>query len=352
MRVMLCGYYGKGNGGDEALLATLLQMLPPTAIPVVLSGNPVETRSRYNVEAIDRFSAFAVIKALLSAEAFIFGGGSLMQDSTSPASLLYYGGLMGLAQRLNLRTIAWAQGIGPLHRSWSRWLTRQIFRRCHGVSIRDGGSAQLLTQWQVPYVEAPDPVWALTSEAVTGLGNLPAPRIAINLRPHPLLTEARLRTLAQAFADLQTATGACILLVPFQPQADRKPLEVVAQTLSGEYHWLEPTHPQKLKGIFQGVEMTIAMRLHGLIMALAEGCRCVGLSYDPKVTQLMQSLDIPGYHLSQLPPESRDISWLLLQTYANGQALSRDRIYSLRDRALMHQDVLNQVLLSGGAPRP
>ncbi|MEB3274566.1 MAG: polysaccharide pyruvyl transferase CsaB [Prochlorothrix sp.] len=345
MRVVLCGYYGKGNGGDEALLATLLQMLPTTAIPVVLSGNPLETHSRYNVEAIDRFSAFGVLRALRSSEAFIFGGGSLMQDSTSFVSLLYYAGLMGLAQRLNLRTIAWAQGIGPLRHAWSRWLTRQVFRHCQGVSVRDGGSAKLLTQWQVPYVEAPDPVWALASESVMGLSNLPSPRIAVNLRPHPLLTEARLHCLAQAIAALQTATGASILLVPFQPQTDRQPLEVVARTLVGQYHWIEAEHPQQLKGIFQGVEMTIAMRLHGLIMALAEGCRCVGLSYDPKVTYLMQSLELPGYHLAQLPPKSQDVSWVLLQAYANGQALSRDRLHSLRDRALMHQDLLSQVLL-------
>ena len=34
MRVLLSGYYGKGNGGDEALLATLLQMLPLDVTPV------------------------------------------------------------------------------------------------------------------------------------------------------------------------------------------------------------------------------------------------------------------------------------------------------------------------------
>ncbi|PZV13958.1 MAG: polysaccharide pyruvyl transferase CsaB, partial [Leptolyngbya sp.] len=34
MRAVLCGYYGLGNGGDEALLATLLQMLPPSVTPV------------------------------------------------------------------------------------------------------------------------------------------------------------------------------------------------------------------------------------------------------------------------------------------------------------------------------
>ena len=34
MRAILCGDYGKGNGGDEALLASLLQMLPDGVTPI------------------------------------------------------------------------------------------------------------------------------------------------------------------------------------------------------------------------------------------------------------------------------------------------------------------------------
>ncbi|MGB7251031.1 MAG: polysaccharide pyruvyl transferase CsaB, partial [Phormidesmis sp.] len=104
MRAVLCGYYGMGNGGDEALLASLLQMLPASVTPLVLSGNPQQTRDRFGVEAIPRKSISAVFSALRRSDAFIWGGGSLMQDASSALNPLYYGGLMMLAQRMGLKT--------------------------------------------------------------------------------------------------------------------------------------------------------------------------------------------------------------------------------------------------------
>lgn len=62
MRAVLCGYYGKGNGGDEALLASLLQMLPHGVEPIVLSGNPTQTQLDYGVEAIDRMSPISTLR--------------------------------------------------------------------------------------------------------------------------------------------------------------------------------------------------------------------------------------------------------------------------------------------------
>ena len=74
LRAVLCGYYGKGNGGDEALLATLLQMLPANVTPLVLSGNPDETRDRYGVEACSRMALMAVLKALRQSDVLIWAG--------------------------------------------------------------------------------------------------------------------------------------------------------------------------------------------------------------------------------------------------------------------------------------
>ncbi len=344
MRAVLCGYYGKGNGGDEALLATLLQMLPAHVTPLVLSGNPAETARSYGVETCDRMAIPAVLTELRRSDALIWGGGSLMQDVTGVASPFYYGGLMATAQQLGLTTVAWAQGIGPLNRSWIRSWASLVFRRCSAVSVRDVGSAKLLTSWGVPFTLAPDPVWALEAKPVPGLWDLPAPRVAVALRPSAQLTPERLRCITSALVSFQQATQTCILLVPFQPSQDLPIAQAIQANLPGPSHILMLTSPQQLRGVFQGVEMTIGMRLHALIMAAAAGCRCFALSYDPKVNQLMQDLDLAGLSLEAMPLDAAALCQTWLEQYANGEALSTTQVGALVDRARLHQDFLATVL--------
>jgi polysaccharide pyruvyl transferase CsaB len=349
MRVVLCGYYGMGNGGDEALLASLLQLLPEQVEPIVLSGDPAQTRDRYGVESCNRKSFPEVFSALRRSQAFIWGGGSLMQDSTSAMNPIYYGGLMRLAQFMGLKTIAWAQGIGPLKRSWVKGFTKSTFEHCTKVSVRDQASAALLNQWQIPFTLAPDPVWAMESTPVEGLWNLPAPRVAVNLRSHKHLTPERIAVFTRALIDFQKATQTCLLLLPFQASQDFALAQSLHEALPEVSHILQIKQPQELKGVFRGVEMTIAMRLHGLIMAAAEGCRCFGLSYDPKVTQLMSDLEMAGCAIADLPNDPNELSRLWMELYANGDPLSDDQIHSLVDRAFLHQTILEEVL--GGADR-
>lgn len=344
MRAVLCGYYGKGNGGDEALLATLLQMLPAHVTPLVLSGNPDQTRDRYNVETCDRKAPLPLLQALRQSDVFIWGGGSLMQDATSAASPLYYGGLIALAQQRGARTIAWAQGIGPLKRPLTRFLARRAFAGCTAVSVRDRGSAAFLSDWQVSCILAPDPVWALDAAPVPGLWDLPAPRVAVTLRSHPQLTPTRLANFTRALIDFQKATQTCILLVPFQMAQDLAIAQAIQPQLPGANQILCLEEPKVLKGLFRGVEMAIGMRYHSLIMAAAEGCRCFALSYDPKVSQLMEELKMPGWDLSQMPDNPNLMSQTWLEHYVNGDPLAPEQIQSLVDRALMHRDLLNEAL--------
>ncbi len=339
-RSLLCGYYGMGNGGDEALLAALLQMLPSQIQPLVLSANPKATEKLHQVEAIDRWSVGALFQALKSSDVFIWGGGSLMQDATSIRNPVYYGGLMGLAQGMNLKTVAWAQGIGPLNTNLTYWITKRSFSHCDRISVRDQGSAQLLTDWQIPCIMAPDPVWALKAEPVIDLSSIPTPRIAVMLRSHPELTPQRLTCIIQALQSLQQATNAYLLLIPFQPTKDQAIANQIHVSLPKVSQVVIQSNPRILKGIFQGVDLAIAMRYHGLIMAAAEGCRCSAISYDPKVSRLMSDLNISGWELQNLPTDSQTISKAWLEQFTTGRPFSAEQINMLVEQALIHQQVL------------
>ncbi len=343
MRAVICGYYGRGNGGDEALLMSLLQMLPPQVTPIVLSGNPKQTSNRYQVESYHSRSPQDILRALKGAQVFIWGGGSLMQDVTSLASPFYYAGLMALSQQLGLSTIAWAQGIGPLNNPLTRQITQQVLKNCSGISVRDAGSAELLANWEISSLTAPDPVWSLQSNPVQNLSNLKAPRVAVNLRPHQDLTPERLTQIAGALNSFTKASETSLLLVPFQASQDLIIAQSLANQLTVPYQIIQLDDPSLLKGLFRGVEMVIGMRYHSLIMAAAEGSRCFALSYDPKVDQLMQQANIPGWKLPEMPQSSQEISTVWLQHYANQEALSIVQRQSFLDRSLLHRELLLKI---------
>lgn len=319
-------------------------MLPADVTPLVLSANPLETRRQYQVEACNRGDALQVWQVIRQSQAFIWGGGSLIQDATSALSPLYYMGLMGLAQSQGLTTIAWAQGIGPLRRRRTRWLARRAFAGCTAISVRDPASAKWIDDWHLTAQMAPDPVWNLAAQPVDWIEQLSSPKVAVVLRSHPQLTPPRLTQLTQALLDFQSQTHTHILLVPFQASQDLAIAQSIHARLPSQSSVVNLTNPRQLKGLFQSVQMTIAMRLHGLIMAAAAGNRCFALSYDPKVEQFMQDVNCPGYTLEQLPPDPQAICRDWVEHLQGGRALSREEMGDRTQQALTHQQFLHQAL--------
>ncbi|MEM1309504.1 MAG: polysaccharide pyruvyl transferase family protein, partial [Cyanobacteria bacterium P01_H01_bin.153] len=205
---------------------------------------------------------------------------------------------------------------------------------------------------------------ALSSTPVPGLADFPAPRVAVALRSHPWLTPERLTQFTEALANFQTATKASVLLVPFQASKDHAIAAAIAPHLHGPYKILSLSDPRQLKGVFRSVEMAIAMRLHALIMAAAEGCLCFALSYDPKVTYFAEDLDIPGWEmapdnqaakapdfaLDSWPDSSAAMTRIWLNHYANGLPATPDQIQARVDRALNHQEMLHRFFKASQEP--
>jgi polysaccharide pyruvyl transferase CsaB len=340
IQAVLCGYYGKGNGGDEALLVSMLEMLPSHVKPLVLSADPRATAKSYGVRSYDRMNSGAVVRALKESQVLILGGGSLIQDATSMRNSIYYGGLMGLARQFGLQTIAIAQGIGPVDKPLTRWIAKRAFENCTALSVRDPDSAALLESWGISCLMAPDPVWSLAATPVPKIAQIPSPKIALTLRSHPKLTNERLDTLTTALVDLQAATNSHILLVPFQPTTDMDIARQIQAELTDNSQVITLTDPKQLKGLFQGVDLAIGMRYHSLIMAAAEGCKCWAISYDPKVSKLMTEIDLPGWELADIPTDASAITQAWQQHLETGTALNPQSLHNIAQKSLAHKDLL------------
>src|SRR5258708_7075114 len=72
--LILAGYYGFGNAGDELILDALIQRCrrenPDTSI-VVFSNSPSETRNHFGVRAVDRWRPWTWVRSLMDASCFI-----------------------------------------------------------------------------------------------------------------------------------------------------------------------------------------------------------------------------------------------------------------------------------------
>lgn len=143
-KIVLLGYYGFGNLGDELLLEASLNILKKSGFNsekiIVLSNNPSETSKKFHVESVLRWNFCEVFNALCSSEYLMLGGGGLFQDSTSVKSCVWYWGIIRLAKFLGVIPFAIGQSLGPLNSKISKILTRDAVKLCKIFHVRDSYS--------------------------------------------------------------------------------------------------------------------------------------------------------------------------------------------------------------------
>jgi polysaccharide pyruvyl transferase CsaB len=291
--VILSGYFGFNNAGDEAILASMIETLK-TEIPginmIVLSNNPEQTQKQYHVQAVNRWRLDLIIPYLRTCDLFISGGGSLLQDVTGPKSILYYLGLNWLAQVFRRRVMLYAQGIGPVKRNWARKLLARIINGVDLVSVRDQASKDDLISMGVSkpsiYVTA-DPVlgWKRemgeTAVEILCRAKVDESRcIGVCLREWEGLNKAELAQVC----DFIVKKGYRVVFFPFHFPADIAPCREVAKQMDQKSYLIkENLTPGEMMDTIGKMHAVIGMRLHALIMAAAQGVPFVPISYDPKI---------------------------------------------------------------------
>jgi polysaccharide pyruvyl transferase CsaB len=299
--VLLCGYYGEHNLGDDALLQAVLGELPEAWTPVVTAFDQDQVRQLHGVETVQRRDLKAVLSCLRACDALVLGGGSLLQDSTSFKSLIYYASLITAARFQGKAVVLWAQGLGPLQRKRTRALVRLLLQMTTAVSWRDPESATLARRLGCDAEHAADAVWMLPQQQWLGRGG----PIVVCWRPTPLLQGSDWSPYLQALDQLSAEADREVLWLPFHRNQDADLLEqfrrqgLMPERLSRRSRQLSASHPREAMAVFRSSGLVLAMRLHALILAALSGAPVSALSYDPKVKACADQLQSEALDLRQ-----------------------------------------------------
>lgn len=303
-QVVVSGYYGFANAGDEAMLAAMIEALTdiePDIKIVVISGNPEETKQRHGVNAVYRLNYPEIIKALSNSDLLISGGGSLLQDVTSDRSLYYYLSIMMLAKKLGKSVMLYAQGIGPVCGTLAKGAMRYIGNMVDLITVRDEGSLRELKRLKVtkpPVYVTADPVLAMHQvDPQIGRGILKgagvsavAPLVGISVREWKDLEHYK-EVLAAVSDLIRKELGARIVFIPMQCPEDLKAAELIAAKCHEEVTVLtEQYTTTELLSLVGNLDLLIGIRLHALIFAAVMHVPMIGISYDPKIDRFLEIL--------------------------------------------------------------
>ena len=344
-RILLCGYYGENNLGDDALLEVLIKQLPQRWQPLITAhdASAVQTIVPHG-KVVNRRSLQSVLKSISHVEVVVLGGGSLLQDSTSFRSLVYYIILIVVARIKRKPVLVWGQGLGPLRHVWSRFLVGRVLNTAASITWRDSASMQLAKRIGVKtsMSVAPDPVWTHRTNKYQGGGN-----IVLCWRPTGLLTPKGWSLLLQAVDQLSDDKGKSVTWFAFHANQDVNLLRTLSQkglvpkSLEAKSSTIIAKNIEHAQDIFRDASLVVAMRLHAFILSTVSQCPTVALSYDPKVEAAAQTADAPWLDLVHLPSLERII---LQWSECMSQIPSKSHLQSIQRQAYKHEQTLKSTL--------
>ncbi len=297
IKITLCGYYCKGNLGDEAILLSIKRAI----------GEVFDNRAKISI--LNTKNPLKMTGILCDTDLFVFGGGSLLQNSTSTASLFYYLATICTANLLVKNKIMLANGIGPVRDNIlpEKVLTKLIARALDGfdiISVRDTDSRTKL-QKILPHRKihlVPDPALALFvrnwQKLNQGLINSPKNNYFIYIPCARGLKKANITPiqLTTMLKKLEKNYACRVVLCVLNPIED----EEIAKALPS-FRTICPSTPNELCALLRGAKFVISQRYHGSLFAASCGVPTLSVSDDPKIKALCKDFSLhPSLRAKQL----------------------------------------------------
>ncbi|WP_308857268.1 polysaccharide pyruvyl transferase CsaB [uncultured Oscillibacter sp.] len=301
--VVICGAYGRGNAGDDAILEAILQemrSIDPDMPITVLSKDPKSTRLTYRVQAVHRSSILAWHKAMRHARLYINGGGSLIQDVTSRRSLWFYLYNIRAAKRAGCQVQMYGCGIGPVTRESHRALAAKVLNAYVDViTLREPDSREELLRMGVTVPRillTADPALTLRPASDAEVDSV---LLRAGIPPHGKYLCFALRqwkgfdekasVFAQAARYAYETYGLTPVFTAVEKHLDPVAHRQAAANLDIPRYFLDDAGGAgTIIGALARMDAVVSMRLHALIFAASQGVPLVGVVYDPKVSSFLK----------------------------------------------------------------
>ena len=301
--VVICGAYGRGNAGDDAILEAILQemrSIDPDMPITVLTKDPKATRLTYRVRTAGRMDVLTWKKAMRHAGLYINGGGSLIQDVTSRRSLWFYLHNIQAAHKAGCKVQMYGCGIGPVLREQHRKLAAKVLNASVDViTLREPDSLKELQSMGVTKPEillTADPALTLPAASEDEIDSV---LLRAGIPPHGKYLCFALRNwkgfedkaplFAQAAKYAYETYGLTPVFAAVEKHLDPVAGRLAAAGLDIPHYFLDDAGSAgTIIGALSRMQAVVSMRLHALIFAAGQGIPLAGVVYDPKVSAFLR----------------------------------------------------------------
>lgn len=311
-RVILSGFYGANNAGDEMILRSISKRIAAadkSTQVVIAAENPLFVELNHGLEAFRRSTHHVADSYSRNASAIVVGGGGLWHDYTFSRAggvrSMFTGARISIAGFSILPMIGLVRqvpffgvglGVGPLHDPDAKLLLKWVADQAASIQVRDQESLDALHELNLktPCSLEPDVVYAVDLGDVTpdaALRERAAGRTIIGVNVRHWQKEAgqpNLVALAAALDVIAAKGDNYFVGIPMQEGVshDREALEFLFSRMkdrSSTEIYSEEIGVHNIANVLNSVDYLIAMRLHAALIAHRLHKQVLGLSYDPKV---------------------------------------------------------------------
>lgn len=364
-KILISGYYGFNNIGDEAILKGLLDGIKerlPLVDLVVLSKFPDFTAKKHHVRAINRIHIFKILREMRSMDLLVSGGGSLFQDVTSKRSIIYYLGIIWLAKKLfRKKVMIYSQGIGPVNQSYNRYLLGKLINCVDVINVRDEKSRQELLNLGVTkeIIVTTDTVFNISKpdrdKGKKVLDKIDDKKdrayIGISVRHWNNTNDRIKRETAKLCEKIVRESSYRPVMIPFHFHQDLQLMKEIHSILPEDIRsevliMQEYLYVEDYLSLVGNMELMVAMRLHGLIFSALMQVYPIGISYDPKIESFMQTLDreeVEDVRTVDAEKLFREIQ-SALENKEKNLSLLNENLQQIKQSAKKHNDKLVELL--------